>query len=331
MAKYLACGNVLYDSMQDIDGHQMGEHMGGQSMYATSGIRLWTKDVKMVTNCGLDFDDAYKPWLLENGLGLEGINYEQEFTAHVGMRHTPSGAYEMAPTISGLTYDSYLQGMMELSFEQIEARIDPDTKGIYFHVYVPDRVYFKKIDRIREKYGVRFMYEVVYGMNYLPKPYFNLEKLKDAVKIAGQWSLNKNEAVGIFDMPDASDEQIIEEILKFDQEMCYFRCGERGAYVITGNNAYFVPVVHIGESVDPTGCGNCSTATAMAGWIETDGNPLMSGILAGVSAGYNACQAGPWPLYTEEVEQHADQLANELYTKLRQNYAQLPDFEWRRR
>ena len=60
MAKYLACGNVLYDSMQDIDGHQMGEHMGGQSMYATSGIRLWTKDVKMVTNCGLDFDDAYK-------------------------------------------------------------------------------------------------------------------------------------------------------------------------------------------------------------------------------------------------------------------------------
>ncbi|MBQ8995146.1 MAG: carbohydrate kinase family protein [Oscillospiraceae bacterium] len=331
MAKYLACGNVLYDSMREIDGSSMGEHMGGQALYATSGIRVWTRDVKMVTNCGYDFDDAYKPWLLQNGLRLDGINYEQEFTAHVGMQHTESGAYKMIPSESGLIYNEYLQGMMELSFEQIEAQIDSDTKAIYFHVFIPDRVYFRKIDRIREKFGVRFMYEVVYGMDYLPYPYFNVDKLKDAVKIAGLWSLNKNEAVGIFNMPNATDEQIIEKLLEFDCEMCYFRCGDRGAYVVIGNTAYFVPVVHILPSADPTGCGNCSTGAAMAAWCETDGNPLMTGVMAGISAGFNASQAGPWPLYTEEDEAEADRLANELYEKLRKIYKEIPAIEWKRR
>ena len=57
MAKYLACGNVLFDTVQAIDGTEFGEHMGGQAMYATSGVRVWSKDVKMVANVGkLDFD-----------------------------------------------------------------------------------------------------------------------------------------------------------------------------------------------------------------------------------------------------------------------------------
>ena len=318
MAKYLACGNVLYDSVISLDGKQLGEHMGGQALYAASGIRLWNRDVKMVTNCGkLDFDKHYLTWLNENGLTTEGINYEQDYTAHVCMKHTESGAYTFAPTHSGLVYDTYLQGMMELRMEQIEANIDPDTIAVYHHPHIPDTVYFSKIRKMREKHGIRFMYELVYDENFLPYPYFNLEKLKDAVKIAGLWSLNSNEASVLFDVPKDRNEDIIAKLQDFPEfEMCYYRCGNHGAYVVTPKEAVFVPLIDIADSVDPMGCGNCSTAAAMAAWCETDQDPLMTGIMAAISAGFNAAQSGPWPVYTPGDEELARKLSKDYYKKL---------------
>ena len=318
MAKYLACGNVLFDNIKKIDGTDTGEHMGGQAMYATSGIRVWNRSVKMVTNCGKnDFKEAYLPWLKANGLTDEGVNYEQEWTAHVCMQHTESGEYKTGRLDSGLVYDSYLQGMMELRMEQIESNIDEDTVAIYHHTHIPDTVYFGKINRMREKYGVRFMYELVYMPGFLPEPYFNLNKLKDAVKIAGLWSLNRNEAQGIFGIPRDRDEDIIAQLQNFPEfEMCYYRCGSKGAYVVTPDQAVFVPLIDVTESVDPMGCGNCSTGAAMAAWCETGGDPLMTGIMAAISAGFNAAQAGPWPLYTDADEQLARELAQEYYRKL---------------
>ncbi len=318
MARYLACGNVLFDAVKSADGRQLGEHMGGQALYATSGIRVWTKDVKMVCNCGKwDFDEQYLLWLKDNGLTTDGVNYEQDYTAHVCMQHTSSGAYEITSTHSGLVYDPYLQGMMELRIEQIEANIDNDTLAVYHHPHLPDSVYFDKIRKMREKYGIRFMYELVYQENILPYPYFNLGKLKDAVKIAGLWSLNSNEASLIFDIPKENEEDIIARLQDFPEfEMCYYRCGNRGAYVVTPRKAVFVPAIDITSSVDPMGCGNCSTAAAMAAWCETDQDPLMIGIMAAISAGFNAAQSGPWPLYTKENEEEARRLAKEYYDKL---------------
>lgn len=317
MAKYLACGNVLYDSVKDIEGHDFGEHIGGQALYAASGIRVWTKDVKMVANGGkLDFDQ-YLQWFKNNDLTTEGINFEQDYTAHVCMQHTESGAYKTATADSGLVYNEYLQGMMELRMEQIEANIDEDTVAIYHHPHIPDTVYFDKIGKMREKYGIRFMYELVYGRRFLPEPYFNLNKLKDAVKVAGMWSLNRNEAEILFDIPRDRDEDMIAQLQKFPEfEMCYYRCGSKGAYVVTKEKAVFVPLIDVTDSVDPVGCGNCSTGTAMAAWCETGGDLLMTGIMSAISAGFNAAQSGPWPCYSPEDEELARRMADEYYRKL---------------
>ena len=318
MAKYLACGNVIFDSVRTAEGKELGEHMGGQALYATAGIRAWTKEVKMVCNCGkLDFDDTYLAWLKKNDLPIDGINYEQDYTAHVCMQYRKGGAYEWTSTHSGLVYDNYLQGMMELRMEQIEANIDEDTIAVYHHPYIPDTVYFDKITKMREKHDIRFMYELVYHEDFLPYPYFNLEKLKDAVKIAGMWSLNSNEASLLFDIPKEKDEDIIEKLQNFPEfEMCYYRLGSRGAYVVTPKEAVFIPLIDIRESKDPTGCGNCSTATAMAAWCETGQDPLKTGIMAAISAGFNAAQSGPWPFYTDKDEMLARKLLNEYYERL---------------
>ena len=325
MAKYLACGNTIYDTVESIDGVNFGEHLGGQAMYATSGIRLWTKDVKMVTNCGLDYKDGYGAWLDANGLTHEGIRVNKEYCSHVYMKHTESGAYELATTSQGLLYREYFQGFFEMRPEDIEAAIGPDTKGIYHHLHSPDRIMFGKLEKIREKYGVKTMWEIMYapGAPYNHAPYFDLQRIKDAAKIAGTWSLNRNEATDLFNIPRDNDADIINELMKFDGvEMCYYRCGSKGAYVVTPTNAYFCPLIDIVESIDPMGCGNCSTGTAMYAWCET-GDPLMTAIISAISAGYNASQSGPWPLYTPEDTLHAQKLAKEYYDKLKVNYPNL--------
>ena len=56
----------------------------------------------------------------------------------------------------------------------------------------------------------------------------------------------------------------------------------------------------------------------MAAWCETGKDPLMTGIMAAISAGFNAAQSGPWPVYTPEDEQLARSMAQEYYQKLSQ-------------
>ena len=63
------------------------------------------------------------------------------------------------------------------------------------------------------------------------------------------------------------------------------------------------------------GCGNNSTGAAMYAWCET-GDPLMTGIMAAISAGYNAQQKGPMMLVTEADTANARALAEKYYKEL---------------
>ena len=327
MAKYLACGNMIYDTIVSIDDRDFGEHLGGQAMYATAGIRLWSKDVKTVSCVGADYKEGYGPWFEANGLTETGLSIELDYCSHVLMHHTESGAYETTSTPTGLKYIEYEQGFLETRPEHIERQIDPDTVAFYHHTHLPDYVMFDKIRKIREKYGVKFMWEIMYmpgNTRYgFGSPYFNMDKLKNAIEIAGMWSLNRNEAADIFKIPRENDEDIINELMKFKgAEMCYYRCGSKGAYVVVGNGAYFCPMIDVTTSVDPMGCGNCSTGASMYAWLETK-DPLMTAIMSAISAGHNAAQSGPWPLFTEEDTLNARRLAGEYYEKLKVNYPNL--------
>ena len=58
----------------------------------------------------------------------------------------------------------------------------------------------------------------------------------------------------------------------------------------TPKDAYFCPVIKpFGESVDPTGCGNCSTGAAAYAYFAGE-HPAMVAAMANVAGGYNAAQ-----------------------------------------
>ena len=317
MSRYLSLGNVLYDSTIAVDGTFYGEYLGGQGFHAMAGIRLWTGDVGMVTRAGEDFKDGFSKWFRDNGVSEEHVQIKLDYTSHVLMQFHEDGSYGVLPLENGLQFVPYLQGIMDPRPEDVEAAITPDTVAYYHHCMTPDRHTFEQHRKIREKYGVRTMWEVTYapGSQFSISPYFSIDKLRNGAEISGMWSLNRNEAADIFKIPRENDDDMINELIKIGGEMCYYRCGSKGAYVVAGNSAVFCPMIDITTSVDPMGCGNNSTGAAMYAWCET-GDPLMTGIMAAISAGYNARQKGPMMLITEEDTANANALAQKYYKQL---------------
>ena len=82
--------------------------------------------------------------------------------------------------------------------------------------------------------------------------------------------------------------------------------------------AVFAPPVMVENSVDPTGCGNCSTAAALIGLAE--GLPLVdAAVMANIAAGFNAQQIGPWPKVDAETQTKAKLMMEKLKSECEKN------------
>ena len=83
---------------------------------------------------------------------------------------------------------------------------------------------------------------------------------------------------------------------------------------MTADSVVFAPPVKVENSVDPTGCGNCSTAAALIGFAEGL-DAFDTVMMANISAGFNACQIGPWPVVDEATRAEAQKLLEEAKEK----------------
>jgi sugar/nucleoside kinase (ribokinase family) len=81
--------------------------------------------------------------------------------------------------------------------------------------------------------------------------------------------------------------------------------------MIQNGQAVFLASIGTENTVDPTGCGNNSTAAALVGFAE--GLSMRETLaMANISASYNARQYGPWPLVTPQVRREAKDLLDGL-------------------
>ena len=76
--EYLACGNIMSDRIEDREGNLSEWNMGGPAFYALSGMRIWTKDCKLVCKTGADYADTYGKWMDANGVTRESVREELE-------------------------------------------------------------------------------------------------------------------------------------------------------------------------------------------------------------------------------------------------------------
>ena len=95
-----------------------------------------------------------------------------------------------------------------------------------------------------------------------------------------------------------------EEALRYIKSLkcpVFFRMGERGAYFVKDGKEYYSPMITDFGSIDPTGCGNISTAAVFMAdteWID----PLRASYMGAVAASVNASYNGLIPYIDEDLK-----------------------------
>lgn len=299
MSKYLCCGNIMSDAVEDGSGNLSDIHPGGPAFYALAGVRLWTKDCRLVCQTGEDYDSAYGNWLDGNGISRRSVRISAEHcTQHVLKYDKADGTYSWRSL-----YGQENLGFLKTTPEHIEEAVTESTAGFYL-AQNTDRIFWNKLADIKSRRNIKMMWELEHTGEDA------LRRVMNVIGIADMWSLNLSEASMLFDIPREREEDMINLIMKMPVEMTLFRVGKRGAYCVTPTNAVFCPSIDIAESVDPTGCGNCSTGAAMYAHLEGY-SPAEVVAIANISAGFNAAQFGPYPLFTEVDMSRAQALLKE--------------------
>ncbi len=275
--EYLACGNIMSDQIMDVDGNLSESNMGGPAFYALAGMRLWTPNCKLVCKAGADYADSYGKWMDNNGVSRDSVQVAMENCSAFILKYNKDGSFEYTSK-----YSAEHLGYLKTHPEDIDKAAEGETiKGMYM-AHNMDPVIWQKLGEVKRKHGFKIMWEIEYA-----------KKLRDMMG----WS---RETVR----------------KKLSKVFCFYRVGERGAYAVTPTDAYFCEVLMpFGPSVDPTGCGNNSTGTAMYSYVAGD-HPAMVAVKACISAGFNASQRGPYPVYTEESRAFAQKLAKEQFEKV---------------
>jgi len=141
--------------------------------------------------------------------------------------------------------------------------------------------------------------------------YSKLGKFMHALQFADVLSINLSEARLLFNIED--ENALIEAMKKLPISMILFRVGERGLYTIQGNVHSLHPSIDSNQILDPTGCGNTSTGSALYAYTEGK-DAIMVGIMANVAASENIKQFGVIPEFSSRRE-GAIQLSKQIYTE----------------
>ena len=314
--EYVAAGNVMLDTVRFLDGSQSNrENIGGPATFAYSGIRIWTDHVIQCSNLGADYETLFKPWIEKNKVDTAGYKVICDRCNHTYLVYQDvQGGYgeadraflEEDENYKWLKNDSWQDfGYMKTTPEQIETFTkDKPVKGVYI-AQNADRTFWKKMSAIKKRDGFKLMWEIEAPWalkHYLPD-------IAEMCKDVYIFSINIAEAQRLFEAD--GDEACIRGLQALPVDMTLFRVGERGLYVVTPSDAIYLPPARAGAVVDPTGCGNTSTGSALYAYAEGY-DPLMVGIMANVASAQNIRQYGIIPDF-ELIREESYQLAGELY------------------
>lgn len=318
MVKFVAAGNVMLDTVEFVDDSSSGstiENIGGPATFAYAGIKLWTDDVVQCSKLGADYATLFDPWVARNGVDptylkvvCDKCNHSHMVYGNKNGNITPELVADLYKQRNkglwqkGTSWEDF--GYMKTSPEDIgEITKSGTVKGIYLAQNC-DRTFWDKLGSIKARDGFKIMWEIEASVAY---PDF-LQDIRYCASKADVFSLNINEAQRLFGVE--GDEACIKELQKFPFDLTLFRVGDRGLYSVTRDRAYYLPPAPC-TVVDPTGCGNTSTGSALYAYASGE-NPLMVGIMANVASAMNINQYGVIP-DMPGVREKCIKMAAELY------------------
>ncbi len=292
--EYLANGAVITNRLLFTDQRRIDDIMGGGGFYAYSALRMCTPDCLLVAGVGDDFDEFYGEWFKRNNCSKDGLYITVDKTTYNELVYDAEGGYDEY-SIYGREYERENFPKTVLGAACFAPFVD-DAKGLYTGDRMDDH-FVEVLLELKKGRDFKVMWEIPESaVDELARIYKanGIAGLKEKLCATDIFSLNKPESYRVFGC--ATIEDAINRLIELDMP-AYYRIGTKGAYMIDGGKAYHVPMISTvpkEQELDPTGCGNSSTAAAM--WACCEGyDPLMVCAIGNAVASYNVRQYGPYP------------------------------------
>lgn len=315
--EYIAYGAVITNRLLYTDNTCISDIMGGSGLYSFSALRLCTPKSMLLAGVGKDFEDYYGPWLDRNRCCKDGFRQVVEKTTYNELVYAPDGTY-VEYSIYGPEYEAENLPKTLLTGQDLLPFLD-DAKGVCVNVAMDD-AFSETLLEAKKKHPFRVMWEVPASAVSELSGIFAKEGfpgLKRRLRGIDLFSANRPESFEIFGV------STVEEAIAAFQKLgipCYYRVGTKGAYMIEGESAAHVPMISLvprEQEIDPTGCGNSSTAAAM--WAYCEGFDLLKSCIVGnVIAAYNVRQYGPYPDLGANAHREMMAHVERIYQSMRQ-------------
>lgn len=296
--RYLVVGPTIINDIIYTDGTMSKGQLGG-AVFCQAGIKLWCDSCLYISHVGSDFETWFGAWMDANECAREGLQINLPHTFYTVLRYGEQGLFS-EECIYGSEEEALVEKLDRPDARFIASHCDINTRGIYIEATEED-AFWNELSLIREKGNIRIMWEIPTD---IAMDTARRGKVLETIKKAGLFSINLPEALCLFQAEN--EEEAIAKILELDVP-CYLRVGAKGSYFLCNGKSYFAPSVTVGPIVDPTGCGNCSTAAALYGICEGY-SPSEAAMIGNISAAYNLLQHGPYPRVNDEVRRQAKSL-----------------------
>ena len=304
---YIVTGCTRINDMKYPDGRIVEGFLGG-AIYTVNGIKPYCDDVLFVTTAGPDFDEYYGDYFRTNQILAEGVQFILPKTEYTILEYAPDGRW-WEYSKYGEAYEKQWAEPALIKAQFVIKYADESTRGIYLESAVRESVWDDLAAIRHAAPKAKIMWELSTGDCGNPEVRDAVLAVIDKLDL---YSINLPESMQFFSTQ--SEAESIEAILALGKP-CFFRVGEKGAYMIEDGKAWFAPAVDPELSVDATGCGNCSTGAALYGFCEGM-HPLMTAIKANLAASLNALQYGPYPQFTDQLRADLNARARQMFDQL---------------
>ncbi|MDR2816548.1 MAG: PfkB family carbohydrate kinase [Proteiniphilum sp.] len=282
---YLVVGPSIVNDIEFEDGTVKKSVIGG-SIFCVAGIKLWTDECIYISNIGRDYKNYYGEWMEDNHCSYSGLNEILPHTQYTKLIYGKEGLHDEF-SIYGTDEEKTVNELDKIDLSLILKHCNNSTKGIYIEANIYDSIW-NSIQEIKSRGNIKVMWELPTSVSAdkdRHEPAFHIINKIDI------FSINLPEAKMLFGVND--EDGAIKKIIDL-KTPCYFRVGKKGSYMICNNNAFFSGSIALGNVIDTTGCGNCSTAAALVGFCEHY-EPGKIATMGNIAAAYNLLQYGPYP------------------------------------
>lgn len=306
MADYIIAGNAAVDKITFADGTSTGFMPGGATLFALTGIQLWTDNIMMCGGFGKDYMEHMGDWINRNRIDTSGFHVRDDKNPVNYLIYKDDGDWYSYTEYGNDHYDNLVCDPLKDGMRKFL----PGTKGVYCF-REDDMYFFGQMAQLRDLHGFRLMWEIK-ATTAIPG---KLPVIRQILEHVDAFSINQQEAFQLFGVSD--DRTAIEALQALGIGLVVYRVGAKGIYILLDQQDIFAPAVTKFTLKDVTGCGNSSTAAAFYAWCESK-DIFEIAAMANVTAAINLQYQGVMEL-TEENRLSANLEAKQLADYLRNN------------